>query len=427
MIRIAQTGDFHIGPSGPELDPETGLNARMLDRARTAELAMDEMCKACDLVIHCGDVWHSPRPTPTEVRKAKVAFDALARCGRVGMVLMGNHDSPKNPREDNALSYLEDDLMIVDRPMVVNVWRDSDNGSGYVLRESADGAPNGYYIPTIRMQIACMPYPYMSALLRDEDAQRLDPGQRALLMREKVMDVLRGTKAQQQPGIPMILAAHLSVDTATTGAGDRMMMLGGEWTLDARELDALGFDAVLLGHIHKHQFIEDVETPMAYSGSLEPVTFAEEGDPKGWMCWEIISAPDHPGTISTFVPVENRRMITYDEVQIRPGDPKLPNIWEQQPLGSHAGLIVRVRVPGTMAPQVTRIKRRLLELGAFSVQVEVVPVEHVRRREVTVAHSMDLGEAMAAWMEQVPAAKSQGESLVAMAKEVVNTTEGAAS
>ena len=427
MIRIAHTGDWHIGPSGSELDPEMGLNARMLDRSRTAEIALDEMCKACDLVIHAGDVWHSPRPTPTEVRKAKVAFDALARCGRVGMVLMGNHDSPKNPREDNALSYLEDDLMIVDRPMVVNVWRDSDNGSGYVLRESADGAPNGYYIPTIRMQIACMPYPYMSALLRDEEAQRLEPGQRALLMREKVMDVLHGMRAQQQSGIPMILAAHLSVDTATTGAGDRMMMLGGEWTMDARELDALGFDAVLLGHIHKHQSIADVETPMVYSGSLEPVTFAEEGDPKGWVRWEFpVGGVGLVGPADTFVPVKNRHMITYDEVDCGPWTDLLETIW-QQPLGSHAGMIVRVRVPGTMAPQVTRIKRRLLELGAFSVQVEVVPVEHVRRREVTVAHSMDLGEAMAAWMEQVPAAKSQGENLVAMAKEVVNTMEGAAS
>ncbi|WP_026895900.1 metallophosphoesterase family protein [Clostridiisalibacter paucivorans] len=77
--------------------------------------------------------------------------------------------------------------------------------------------------------------------------------------------------------------------------------------LDKRGLKEKGFDYVALGHIHKHQFIED---NIAYCGSPEPLDFGELGE------HGIIE-----GTLGNkysdfkFVPLSNRKYII-DEIKI---------------------------------------------------------------------------------------------------------------
>jgi exonuclease SbcD len=67
------------------------------------------------------------------------------------------------------------------------------------------------------------------------------------------------------------------------------------------------WDYVALGHVHKHQSLnDDGHPPVVYAGSLERIDFGEEGQPKGF-CWVELARGE---TAWEFVEVDARRFVT---------------------------------------------------------------------------------------------------------------------
>ena len=58
-------------------------------------------------------------------------------------------------------------------------------------------------------------------------------------------------------------------------------MLGSDYLLLKSQIALPDFDYVALGHIHRHQILEE-SPPVVYSGSLERIDFGEENDKKGF-------------------------------------------------------------------------------------------------------------------------------------------------
>ena len=55
---IGHLADSHVGPMGSKLDPATGLNARMMDRARCLEWCVrDAIARQAELIVFAGDWW----------------------------------------------------------------------------------------------------------------------------------------------------------------------------------------------------------------------------------------------------------------------------------------------------------------------------------------------------------------------------------
>jgi exonuclease SbcD len=64
---------------------------------------------------------------------------------------------------------------------------------------------------------------------------------------------------------------------------------------------------VALGHIHRHQSLNDGDyPPMVYAGSLERIDFGEEGQPKGF-CWVELAREE---TTWKFIEVDARPFVT---------------------------------------------------------------------------------------------------------------------
>jgi exonuclease SbcD len=268
---FVHTADWHLSSQRSRLDSETGLNARLMDFYRCARFTVEDgLARGAQAILHAGDAFHGCRPTPTEVRLFREAVGPALEAGVPVVLLLGNHDAPRSPVERNALDLLRETegLAVIDQPTLL-FFQHLETEQRDFLRPCAAKQAD--------VQVACLPWPNKQLLLASEENRKLDPGQLNELVREKMMDCLRGLATQLTPDVPALLLGHFSVDLAQAGGQNRLMMLGGEWTLNVHDLAALPFAAICLGHIHKAQILRE-QPWIGYCGAPEAVTFGEEHD-----------------------------------------------------------------------------------------------------------------------------------------------------
>jgi len=393
-VRIAFSGDWHLGAQGSRLDPETGLNARLVDRARCARFVAEEAVRqGAEILLHGGDVFDSCRPTPTEARLARNIFARAAEVDLPVIVLLGNHDAARSPAEKDALDLLAGVgdradglfLSVVDRPRVL-YYREVQTEQGNYLRP-CDGQ-------AAELQIACVPWPNKQLLLAGDEYRRLSPGDLNQVVREKMLEIAQGLADSRLPGVPSILLGHFSLDLAEAGGMSRLMVLGGDWTLPMAEMQALGFDAVLAAHIHKPQAWMDGggRRLVVYCGSPEAMGFGEEGEEKSFCLLEVAGAGPAANVAFQRIATPFTRFVTIDIE-----GPRVELFTEEV-----GGASIRVRLPEAMAHEAAAITKTLEEAGANEVRIEVVRAEAAPHRATEVSEQMAVAEAIQAWLKQRP-------------------------
>lgn len=388
-ITLLHFADQHLGPAGSRLDSETGLNGALMDRYRCARFAVEDgIRRGARLVLSCGDLLDSAKPSPTEVHWARESFAPALEHGVRCLLLLGTHEANRNLIYQHALTLLEDapGLRVAAYPEMIRIPDE---------RDPAETA----------LQIACLPSAHKARLLADEQMRDLSPADLAAAMREKLMDIARGLATQRAPGIPSVLIHHFSIDTAEAGPQDRMMMLTGDVTLSVHELAALGFDAVLGGHVHKPQVLH--ERPwIGYSGSTETVNQGERLHEHGYYL-HTFEQGQHA---AEFYPTPARQFVTL-EAQGYPWPDQVPQ-----------GSVIRLRVPAEWQSEVGRYRNVLESYGAAEVSVEIERAETVRRREVDITAQSDLGAALDGYLAQHPDYLPMRDELLGVAQEVCDAT-----
>ena len=77
-------------------DPERGINQREADVYRAWHRAIDLAIGAgVDAVVHAGDLFDGPRPTPRALAEALDGFARLRDAGIPAIVIAGNHSTPR--------------------------------------------------------------------------------------------------------------------------------------------------------------------------------------------------------------------------------------------------------------------------------------------------------------------------------------------
>ena len=90
MVRIAHFSDTHLGYRQYNLDEREQDIYRALD-----EIGDKILEEHVDIVVHCGDLFDSPRPTPQAYRAFKRFLTKLD--GKVKFfAVLGDHDRPKS-------------------------------------------------------------------------------------------------------------------------------------------------------------------------------------------------------------------------------------------------------------------------------------------------------------------------------------------
>jgi exonuclease SbcC/exonuclease SbcD len=114
------------------------------------------------------------------------------------------------------------------------------------------------------------------------NAEASDPTEAAQNLSQKLLDIARSLRTQCKAKYN-VLIGHWTISGAVASSGQTLYG-GTEPVLPLSEVLAMEWDAVLFGHIHKPQVLN--ERPfVGYAGALQRVDFGEEKDPRG--CWIV--------------------------------------------------------------------------------------------------------------------------------------------
>jgi len=288
-IRLLHFADLHVGMENyGRLDPATGVNGRVLDFLhRFDELIGYGLEREVDLVIFAGDAYKRRSPNPTYQRAFARRIKRLADAGVPVVMLVGNHDLPA----------------MVQRASSVDIFRTLEVPNVIVGRVEEVHRVETRHGP---VQVAAVPYPVRQRLLAHDEYRGLSIEQLDEALQRIVTRNIQAMAARLDPDVPAVLTAHLSVSGATFGS-ERSVMIGRDAVVLKSALADPAWDYVALGHVHKHQSLNDGGyPPVVYAGSLERIDFGEEGQPKGF-CWVELARGK---TTWEFIEVDARRFVT---------------------------------------------------------------------------------------------------------------------
>ena len=271
MIKLLHFADAHIDMANyGRHDPETGLPLRVMDFLKSLdEIIRTAIDEKVDLVIFAGDAYKDRSPAPTFQREWDQRIMQLSAAGIPTLLLTGNHDI--SPSTGRAHALQEFDSLSVPHVRVLSK-------PAFLKPEDLEGLP---------VQVLALPWVSRSGMMANLDLSEMDLNEIYNQLGERLSELVTNWLDDADPSLPIILAAHASVEGAQYGT-ERMVMLGRDLVLPPALVKDDRLDYVALGHIHKPQNLnENAHPPVIYPGSIERVDFGEANDEKFFIIAEI--------------------------------------------------------------------------------------------------------------------------------------------
>jgi len=355
MVKLLHFADLHLGVENyGRMDSATGLSTRLMDFLRVYDQVVDYALENdIGLVVFAGDAYKTRDPNPTYQREFAQRIRRLSVAGIPTVLVAGNHDTPSalgRAITVEIFATLEvENVYVAKKPEVITI-------------ETRDGP----------VQVVALPWITRSALLARDDYKNKNLEEINQLILDKVVNVFEGTDgliSQLDPTLPTILAAHATVQGAIYGS-ERSVMLGQEVILPPSLAKNPAFDYVALGHIHKHQVLNE-QPPVIYSGSIERIDFGEEREDKGFVVAEV----ERGRATWQFVKTDARPFVTI-EVDVQSDDPTA-EILEAIAARDTEDAVVRliIHTPAEKEPLINEDEIRRALVGAFHIAAIVKDVE----------------------------------------------------
>ncbi len=410
-MKIIHFADLHLGvESYGRLDPATGLSSRLNDFLAAFDRLVDYALEnRADLVLFCGDAYRSREPSQTQQREFARRINRLSTAGIPVFLLIGNHDLPNAAGRATSTEIFDtlevSNVHVASRPDVYPVT-----------------TPSGI------IQVVALPWLRRSALLAREETKDLNLEQ----VNEKLQQVLTGIIAASvdklDASLPAVLAAHVWVASASPGS-EKSMTLGQEHTLLLSSVANPAFDYVGLGHIHKHQVLQD-NPPTVYAGSLERLDFGEEAHEKGFYVVDIEPGESGaPRKVSYhFHPLEGRRFLTISlKLEATDADPTatiLGAIKARADDVTDAVVRLQLALPAEIEGQITDADVRDTLQGAHHFTVaKDIQREQLHRLGPISAEEITPVEALKAYLESKKVSARRARTLVEYGERLIHGEE----
>ncbi|HEY8369748.1 MAG TPA: exonuclease SbcCD subunit D [Thermodesulfobacteriota bacterium] len=399
-IRLLHTADLHFGMENyGRIDPATGMNRRLVDFRDQFARAIDHALERdVDLVLIVGDCFKTRDPQATHQREFASCLRKVLDRRIPVVIVLGNHDTPNAIGRAHALAVF---------------------GSLGVARLTLFEKPGVKVFDTFHgpLQVAALPY-VSRAFLLDKDAYKsLSVEEVNRTMAEKCEHALRELASRLDPNLPTVLAYHGSVGGAVFGS-ERGVMVGHDLVIPYGAIDVRDghgrpvWDYVALGHIHRHQDLnEGRQPPVVYPGSIERIDFGEEREDKGFCMVEV----ERGHASYEFVKLPARPFVTLRlDLDVEAPDPEAAiaaclaaREREHGPGGGLRDAVVRV-ICTVRAGRDTfddrPIRRRLDEAGVYYLAgiAREVTGEAVRSRDSRLTERLGPVEAVERYLESQP-------------------------
>ncbi len=380
-MKILHTADIHLGSNTyGRIDPETGLNTRLLDFKRCFEFMVRRgLDEDIDLFLFCGDAYRTADPTPTQQKAFAECLKPVSDAGIPIVMITGNHDHPVSFGKASAIDifgFVSGNVRLFRKPEKA-------------LVETRSGP----------LQLLAMPWPIRSTLLSKDDHRKKSPLEIRDLIEQLYVDFIETAVQELDPALPTVLAGHFSVQGSEIAGSERTSLIAHEPRFTPGQLSPPPIDYVALGHIHRFQDrrTDPEAPPVVYCSSIERISFKEAGDPKGFVLVTIEAEDGRKQTSYEFVETPARRFLALG-VDARAAVDPTERILQEIARHDVEDAIVRVRyhIDEAQVPQIDA--RRIREaLGAAfvvaSIERTVDPVERQRRtvltREATLEEALE--------------------------------------
>lgn len=375
MIKILHTGDIHLGDlAGPTKD---GQNLRRADTIRCMqEVHYRAFLEEPDVTIIAGDLFNRSRVwADTALEDVNDALEKfiipLCKCSDAVVLLFGtmNHD---NPRAFELIKRATQDLKnlhIYTEPKVEEIT--TSNGPVQIV------AVPGF--DKARLRLFC---PGVDKETENRNATAL------------INDIMLGLSTELDKSKPSVLVAHYTVSGSEADNGSTFLA-GQDVVVLPATIDAMGVDLACFGHIHKPQRLV-CQTPAFYCGSVNQLTFNDEGTEHGFYIHTI------DGQVSSeFAGTPERKHFT---LRLSPEDVSAFITGGVAPTPDGiSDAVVRVRYSCTAeqdkAFNRAELQKYLMQAGAFYV-AEVMPedVEELDAKDQLTEHDGP-AECLVRWLE----------------------------
>lgn len=374
-MKILHTGDIHLGDlAGPTKD---GQNLRREDTIRCMrEVYYRAFLEEPDVTIIAGDLFNRSRVwADTALEDVNDALEQfiipLCKCSDAVVLLFGtmNHD---NPRAFELIKRATQDLKnlhIYTEPKVEEIT----TSSGPVQIVAVPGFDKA------RLRLFC---PGVDKETENRNATAL------------INDIMLGLSTELDKSKPSVLVAHYTVSGSEADNGSTFLA-GQDVVVLPATIDAMGVDLACFGHIHKPQRLV-CQTPAFYCGSVNQLTFNDEGTEHGFYIHTI------DGQVSSeFAGTPERKHFT---LRLSPEDVSAFITGGVAPTPDGiSDAVVRVRYSCTAeqdkAFNRAELQKYLMQAGAFYV-AEVMPedVEELDAKDQLTEHDGP-AECLARWLD----------------------------
>ena len=279
MARLAVLADPHCDDFESKVDVASGLNARWVDTVGMVRwVANDARERGCDALIVAGDLTEFRHPAPWRV--AQIG-EALGEFGGPTILARGNHDGERN-----------------DRSIVDVLARGRPDWHGFTHQG---------IVSVGDVAVAVLPYADRHWLRARPGMEKLPEPKILEKLAEAVLFEARRLYVQASDLLPhQVLVMHQGLSGWLMSDRQAAFLGNKSLVIDSGALGAIGFDAIVAGHYHKHQVIS--ERPLiAYAGSPYRTDFGEANQVKGYMVVDVGDA-----TTMEFVETPARRFVTVD-------------------------------------------------------------------------------------------------------------------
>ncbi len=380
-MKILHTADIHLGSNTyGRIDPETGLNTRLLDFKRCFEFMVRRgLDEDIDLFLFCGDAYRTADPTPTQQKAFAECLKPVSDAGIPIVMITGNHDHPVSFGKASAIDifgFVSGNVRLFRKPEKA-------------LVETRSGP----------LQLLAMPWPIRSTLLSKDDHRKKSPLEIRDLIEQLYVDFIETAVQELDPALPTVLAGHFSVQGSEIAGSERTSLIAHEPRFTPGQLSPPPIDYVALGHIHRFQDrrTDPEAPPVVYCSSIERISFKEADDPKGFVLVTIEAEDGRKQTSYEFVETPARRFLALG-VDAREADDPTERILQEIARHDVEDAIVRVRyhIDEAQVPQIDARRIREALDAAFvvaSIERTVDPVERQRRtiltRETTLEEALE--------------------------------------